>query len=168
MQLLGFQEAVRADIVAITRHLSDPWILAFEVKEPSPKWELKNWLAAFAQAGAYPNCYLNDKRAGEQNGFLVNAAFVYPEPNLEPWGHLDRREARFFRQHDFAEIRGAKLLAQYFKVGVVSSKDGARKVSLVLGTDSVWDSRDGFRQKASTRLGRRKIGSMNRAVGIRH
>lgn len=50
ISLLGFEECLRADVVAISKSETDPCILALEVKEPSEKSELKNWLKALRQA----------------------------------------------------------------------------------------------------------------------
>ena len=58
--MVGFEEQLRADVVAISKSENAPWVFAFEVKVPSEKWELKNWLKALRQAGDYPNCNVVD------------------------------------------------------------------------------------------------------------
>ena len=74
ISLLGFEQRLRADVVAISKSETEPWVLAFEVKEPGEKWELKNWLKSLRQAGDYPNCKLSDERAANASGKVVNAS----------------------------------------------------------------------------------------------
>jgi len=164
LNLVGFDEALRADIVALSKSEADPWILAFEVKVPTEKWELKQWLNALRQAGNYPNCRVVDERARSANGGLINASFIYPEPNLSRWGERDSQSSRFYRSHDIEPLRGAILLAQHFKVGTTNYVSKRNKFSLKLGTDPIWDNSSGFRKKSASLLVQRKIGSTKRSV----
>ena len=117
ISLVGFDKQLRADVVAIHRSESAPWVFAFEVKVQSEKWELKNWLKSLRQAGDYPNCKLADERAGLARGKVINASFLYPAPDLSLWGDQDSQGTRFYRNYDIEPLRGAVLLAQHFKVG---------------------------------------------------
>tara|TARA_R100000935_G_scaffold36463_2_gene57473 strand:- start:722 stop:1312 length:591 start_codon:yes stop_codon:yes gene_type:complete len=164
--LVGFQEKLRADIVAVSKSEIDPWILAFEVKEPTEKWELKYWLKSLRQAGDYPNCIVTDERAGSASGRIINASFLYPGPDLASWGYQDSRSARFYRDYDIDPLRGAILLAQHFKVGVARRDATTDKFTLSLGTDPVWDSSKGFRKKSESLLAKRRVGSMKRTVSV--
>lgn len=49
--MVGFEEKLMADRVAVSKSAIDPWLFAFEVKEPTDRWELKNWLRSIRQAG---------------------------------------------------------------------------------------------------------------------
>lgn len=162
--MIGFDQALRADVVAFSRSETQPWTLAIEVKEPTVKWELKNWIKAIGQAGNYPNCVVSDARAGPANGTLINASFLYPGPDVTPWKDQDSRSTRFYRDYDREPIRGAVLLAQHFKVGTASCDSRNGRFSLRLGTDPVWDSRLGFRKKSASLLEKRRIGSSKRLI----
>lgn len=164
LTLAGFDEHLRADVVAISKLSSEPWILAFEIKEPNQKWELKNWLKAIKQAADYPNCKLTDERAGSVARRIINASFLYPGPNLSPWIGSDTQRNRFYREYDLEPLRGAILLAQHFRVGWVNNEPKANKFSLKIGTDPVWDSKLGFRKKSAGLLIKRRIGSSKRAI----
>lgn len=164
LNLVGFDEALRADVVAFSRSEVDPWILAFEVKVPSGKWELKHWLNALRQTGNYPNCHVVDERAHLTHGCLINASFIYPEPNMRPWDDQASQNTRFYRSHDIDPLRGAILLAQHFKVGTANYDSNRNKFSLKLGADPIWDSKQGFRMKSRSLLARRKIGSTKRSI----
>jgi hypothetical protein len=157
-------EIVRADVVAISREGSEPWVFAFEVKKPTGKWELKNWLAAFAQAGIYPNCCIRDHRAERVDGRLINAAFLYPAPDITPWAEGSSQGNRFYRKDDREGIRGAQLLAQHFRTGMVRIEPQNGRCSLVLGTDRVWDNHEAFGSKSHSILSARKIGASKRRI----
>lgn len=167
LSLMGFEEQLRADVVAISKSESDPWVLAFEVKMPSQKWELKNWLKSLRQAGDYPNCKLVDERAGPANGRVINASFLYPGPDLSLWDDQDSQHTRFYRDYDIEPLRGAVLLAQHFKVGMAARDPKTSKFILRLGTDPVWDSNVGFRKKSADLLSKRRVGSSKRPVSLR-
>jgi hypothetical protein len=166
ISLLGFEEQLRADIVAISRSENEPWVFAFEVKVPSAKWELKNWLKSLRQAGDYPNCKLTDGRAGPAKGKVINASFLYPGPDLSSWGDQDSQGTRFYRDYDIEPLRGAVLLAQHFKVGTATRCPKTDKFTLRLGTDPVWDSNVGFRKKSANLLSKRRVGSSKRVVSM--
>ncbi|MFG1416733.1 hypothetical protein V5F38_01060 [Xanthobacter sp. V0B-10] len=166
ISLLGFEERLRADVVAISKSETDPWILAFEVKEPNDKWELKNWLKALRQAGEYPNCKVTDGRAGAAYGKVINASFLYPGPELSPWGSQDSQGGRFYRDYDIKPLSGAILLAQHFKVGTAKRDTKTGKFTLRLGTDPIWDRNEGFRKKSSNLLSKRRVGSLKKTVSI--
>lgn len=165
--MMGFEEQLRADVVAISRYKSEPWVLAFEVKVPGQKWELKNWLKSLRQAGDYPNCKLVDGRAGPANGKVINASFLYPGPDLSLWDDQDSQRTRFYRDYDIEPLRGAVLLAQHFKVGMAARDPKTSKLTLRLGTDPVWDSNVGFRKKSADLLSKRRVGSSKRKVSMR-
>ena len=162
--LMGFNEILRADVVAFSKCETEPWTLAFEVKVPTHKWELKHWLNALRQAGNYPNCTVIDERAGSAAGSLIDASFIYPGPDLGHWKDENSQDNRFYRDHDIEPLRGAILLAQHFKVGTANYDPRANKFSLKLGTDPIWDTRSGFRKKSKNLLAKRKIGSLKRSV----
>jgi len=162
--LMGFEENLRADIVAISKSSDHTFILAFEVKEPTGKWELKHWLKALRQAGNYPNCRITDHRAGSACGAIINASFLYPGPNLLPWKDQDSQLTRFYRNYDVESLRGAVLLAQHFKVGIAYLEAKPDKFTLKLGTDPVWDSSKGFRVKSENLLRKRSVGSSKREI----
>lgn len=164
VELIGFNQTLRADVVAFARDATQSWALAVEVKEPSGKWELKNWIKAFGQAGNYPNCIVSDARAGPANGTLINASFLYPGPDMTPWNGRDLQGTRFYRDYDREPLRGAVLLAQHFNVGTANLDSNNGRFSLKLGTDPVWDSRLGFRQKSAGLLAKRRIGSSKRLI----
>lgn len=164
IRLIGFDQALRADVVAFSCSSTLPCTLAVEVKEPTAKWELKNWIKAIGQAGNYPNCIVSDVRAGPANGTLINASFLYPKPDLTPWKDRDSQSNRFYRDCDREPLRGAFLLAQHFKVGTANWDNKTGKFSLKLGTDPVWDSRTGFRKKSASLLEKRLIGSSKRLI----
>lgn len=164
--LVGFEEKLRADIVAVSKSATAPWILAFEVKEPTEIWELKNWLKSLRQAGDYPNCKVTDNRAGAASGEFINASFLYPGPDLSSWGIQDSRGSRFYRDYDIEPLRGAVFLAQHFKVGLARRDAKTGKFTLRLGTDPVWDSSTGFRRKSRNLLGTRRVGSLKRKVPV--
>lgn len=164
LKLVGFDEILRADVVAVSQSEDDAWILAFEVKEPTGRWELKNWTKALKQAGDYPNCIVTDKRAGHAVGKLVSASFIFPGPDLLPWDHEASQETRFYRKYDAQPLYGAIILAQLFKVGIAQHDRKNGKLSLKFGTDPVWDNRLGFRKKAEGLLERRRVGSTKRKV----
>jgi hypothetical protein len=164
INLIGFDEVLRADVIAFSQIETEPWTLAFEVKEPTGKWEFKNWTKAMRQAGNYPNCIVSDERAGLANGNLINASFLYPGPDMVPWMDPDSQNTRFYRNYDLEPLRGAVLLAQHFKVGTVNYDNKNGRLSLKLGTDPVWDSRLGFRKKSAGLLAKRRIGSSKRLV----
>lgn len=166
ISLIGFEERLRADVVAISKSENEPWVLAFEVKEPNRKWELKNWLRSLRQAGNYPNCKVVDERAGAASGKVVNASFLYPGPDLSFWGSQDSQDARFYRDHDIEPLRGAILLAQHFKVGTATRDIKTGKFTLRLGIDPVWDSHAGFRKKSANLLSKRRVGSSKRTVSM--
>lgn len=167
ISLLGFEERLRADVVAISKSETEPCILAFEVKEPSDKWELKNWLKALRQAGDYPNCQVTDRRSGAAFGKIINASFLYPGPDLSFWGRQDSQGGRFYRDYDIEPLRGAVLLAQHFKVGTAMQDTRTGKFTLRLGTDPIWDSNAGFRKKSKNLLSKRRVGSLKREVSIK-
>lgn len=167
VELVGFNQALRADVVAFSRDKTQPWTLAIEVKEPTGKWEFKNWIKAISQAGNYPNCIVSDARAGSANGRLIDASFLYPGPDMTRWKGRDLQSTRFYRDYDREPIRGAVLLAQHFKVGTADYDSTNDRFSLKLGTDPVWDSRLGFRKKSAGLLAKRRIGSSKRLIGTK-
>ncbi len=162
--LVGFCEDLRIDVAAFSKSKAEPWVLAFEVKEPTRKWELKNWLNLIRQAGNYPNCRVSDERAGSFSGRLINASFIYPSPDFSNWTASDSQANRFYREHDAQPIRGAILLAQHFKVGTAYLNQSKKLISLKLGTDPVWNNSQGFRSKSKSLLENRRIGSVRRNV----
>jgi hypothetical protein len=162
--LVGFEESLRADIVAISKSADHTFIFAFEVKEPTGKWELKHWLKALRQAGNYPNCRVTDERAGSACGAIINASFLYPGPNIFPWNDQDSQLTRFYRNYDVEPLRGAVFLAQHFKVGIAYLEADSDRLTLKLGTDPVWDSSKGFRVKSEDLLRKRSIGSTKREI----
>lgn len=127
-------------------------------------WEFKNWIRAFRQAADYPNCQVADERAGRANGLLVNAAFLYPGPDLSSWDAEASQVNRFYPEDDREPLRGAFLLAQHFRVGSVVLHPRKDRVSFNLGTDPIWDNRSGFRSKAPGLLNKRPVGSTKRRI----
>lgn len=109
---------------------------------------------------------MTDRRSGSALGKIINAPFLYPGPDLSPWGSQDSRGGRFYRDYDVEPLRGAVLLAQHFKVGIAMRDTRTGKFTLRLGTDPVWDINAGFKRKSENLLSKRRIDSLKRSVFI--
>ena len=145
-----FQQSLRADVVAICRDELTPYAFAFEVKCPTGKWEFKNWSALIAQASFYPFCRIVDNRVASDTQ-TIDCAFVFPHP---------LRAKAAFHCGDEDSTRGAYLLAQHFRVGGASFETRTdSRLSLSLGTDIIWRSDQGFRNKADSKLASIRFGS---------
>lgn len=154
-------EVIRADLVAVGDYEGAEIVFAFEVKLPTEKWELKNWLATIKQATDYVHAPVIDPRlSAAPKQLKVHCSFVFPPPDLSPWQTNDSQQNRHYRDYDASEIAGAFLLAQHFKVGSVRfHQDRLKRLSINLGTDTLWKEGEGFRPKAKTRTFLHRIGT---------
>lgn len=156
-----FDKVIRADVVAISKDINANFILAFEVKVPNSKWEFKHWNAAIAQAADYPFATIEDQNLPEECiGRTVDCAFVFPRPDLSPCKNDEDQESKLMRSGDAELVRGALLLAQHMRVGTGEIRQEKRRLlSLRLGTDTLWQSNEGFRPKAKQKFSFKRVGS---------
>lgn len=156
-----FVRRVRADVIASPKESKYSGLtFAFEVKVPKQNWELKNWLHATKQASDYVWGQIVDETSVFASR-RVNAAFVYPGPNLLAWANDNFKNERFFRDYDVQPLRGVFDLALHFRVGT-ARLSAARSSSLELkfSTNRIWSAQNGFSVHADNLLmGPQRLGS---------
>ena len=140
-----FDQELRADIVCVPKK-GCQFAIVIEVKKPTFKWELSDWIDVLRQSASYcfsevdcPDCELLHKKR-------VLGTFVWPSP----MSCLRQRPPQFMRDYDPPEVRGAFLLAQHLGVGGCFEQNG--KFGLELGTEKLWNSHEGFKPAFQRRL----------------
>ena len=109
---------------------------------------------ALRQAIDYRSASIDDNRLGLSNGQRLNCCLVFPD-----WDGLHEDGPEFYRK----EALGMRMLAQHFRVGVLSRTQIKGSDSFVIGTSGVWHSRSGWTHVAKGILeGKRRHGSRSK------
>lgn len=146
--------SVRADIVAVPLTPEyRGYAFAFEVKQPSERWQYKDWSKTIRQASDYVyGKILPDPRLSGHVGRRIACSFVYPAPEY----------IRSKPTEEDSIIVGIFHLAIHFRVGRAFTDNSRRttRFCLTMGPNEVWRSDVGYTGQAPGLIkGLRTVGS---------
>ena len=141
------EERFRIDAVAVCS--IETYLIGLEFKRSHLK--MSEFSDALRQSINYRDAIIDDPRFPSINEKRVHACFVFPD-----WDGVHEDGSQLYKKEAF----GMKVLANHFRVGVLSRTQRKDSCSFVLGNQGVWHSSSGWTQAAKGLMqGKRKRGS---------